>query len=207
MALRNTVIADLYFRFVNKFIVPQLVHFSISPNQITISGLILAMLVPLGFCLHPVVGFFIMGLSGMTDSLDGLIARTQAKESSFGAFLDSSLDRASDFFYLMGFWVLFWDQDAFILASAIIFINLLFTFMISYLKAKADVLKCICNVGLLERGLRTVYLLVWALALSILPGYLTEILWVGLILYALLALLTVLQRINQIHSNLKHPLT
>ncbi len=207
MALRNTLIADLYFRVVNKFIVPQLIHFSISPNQITISGLILALFVPVGFYLHPAVGFFVMGLSAMTDSLDGLIARNQAKESSFGAFLDSSLDRASDFFYLMGFWVLFWDQDAFILASAIIFLNLLCTFMISYLKAKADVLNCTCNVGLLERGLRTVYLLVWALALSILPEYVNEILWVGLVLYALLALLTVFQRINQIHCNLKHPLT
>ena len=82
MALRNTLIADLYFRVVNKFIVPQLVHFSISPNQITISGLILALFVPVGFYLHPAVGFFVMGLSAMTDSLDGLIARNQAKESS-----------------------------------------------------------------------------------------------------------------------------
>ena len=205
MALRNTVIADIYLRLIDKFILPQLTRRSITPNQITICGLILAILVPWGFYLHPVIGFVIMGLSGMTDSLDGLIARNRGMESAFGAFLDSSLDRVSDFFYLTGFWVLFWEQETVIFASIMIFLSFLFTFMISYLKAKAEILSCVCNVGLMERGLRTVYLLVWALALSILPQLLYEILWAGLILYALLTFLTMVQRVVQIRSNLKHP--
>ena len=167
-------------------------------------GLGFAAIVPFGFYVHPVFGLLFIMLSGISDVIDGLVARNRGMDSGFGAFLDSSIDRISDFFYLFGFWVLFWKGDRLILASSLIFFSLIFTFMISYLKAKAESLGSTCEKGFMERGVRTVYLLIWALLICIHPSASGPIRWFGLILFVVLTLSTVIQRIVHIRIQLKH---
>ena len=200
MALRNTIFADYFYRILERSRVPKVKHSLLTPNQVTVLGLVLAVMVPIGFYVHPVWGLLFMVLSGCADAMDGLVAKKQGTHSPFGAFLDSSFDRMSDFFYLFGFWVLCWPMERIILISALIFLAFLFTFMISYTKARVEGLGISCEKGLMERGLRTVYLILWALALCIFPTVFNTLFWSGLILFCGLTLLTLIQRIAAIRA-------
>jgi len=206
-SLRHSAVARLYYRLIENNLLPKIESLSLTPNQCTLIGLVLALTVPIGFFVHPLLGFFFMGVSGLTDSIDGLLARRTGRKSDFGAFLDSSLDRLSDFAYLFGFWTLFWDNPGILLATTLLWVAFLVTVMISYVKARAESLSIECGSGLLERGGRTVYLLLWALLLGSLPGYRSELLWSGLALYALLASITLLQRFLEIHRRSHSPIS
>ena len=169
MALRNSILADYFYRFLKRTHLSKIEDSLLKPNQLTVLGLVLAVFVPFGFYVHPFWGLLFMALSGFADAMDGLVAKNQGINTVFGAFLDSSFDRISDFFYLFGFWVLFWRSEQLIVASALILFSILFTFMISYTKARIEGLGGTCEVGLMERGARTLYLIVWAFLLCILP--------------------------------------
>jgi phosphatidylglycerophosphate synthase len=75
-------------------------------------------------------------------------------------------------------------------------------FMVSYVKARATALGVSCDIGWMERGHRTLFLIVWVMLICILPGYRNLILWSGLVLYLVLTSATALQRIIQTRSNL-----
>jgi CDP-diacylglycerol---glycerol-3-phosphate 3-phosphatidyltransferase len=201
MTFRTSRIACEYFRIMEKTLLPEL-NQRFSPNQLTLMGAALSVFVPVGFYFHPGVGLFFMALSGMADSMDGLLAKLQGKTSRFGAFLDSSLDRVSDVFYLTGFWVLFWPLPGFRLASSLVMGALLATLLISYTRARCEGLGGKCDRGLMERGLRTVYLYAWALLIIAFPGRNGVVLWAGLTLYTLLTAFTAAQRILHIKSRL-----
>lgn len=203
MSLRNTFLADYYYRILKNRLLPKIAHVFATPNQFTMLGFVLALIVPFGFYLHPVFGLLFIVLSGIADSMDGLVARSRGMDTVFGAFLDSSLDRVSDFLYLLGFWVLFWEGKLLILASALIFSTFLFAVMISYTKARSESLGGTCEAGLMERGVRTIYLIVWALLLCIFPADGDKILWSGLILFCILNFVTMMQRILHIRSKLE----
>lgn len=202
MTLRQYKIVDLYYKLIEKGALPYAQRWSATPDQLTLIGVIIAGLVPLGFWGHPLIGLVLMITSGLIDSLDGLLARRQKQCSRFGAFLDSTLDRLSDFFYLMGFWVRFWPIDRLLFATGLIFMALLFTLLISYVKARAEALGGCCDTGFMERGIRVLYLSVWALVLVLLPSMESITLWWGLGLYCFLTLFTVIQRICMIRRNL-----
>ncbi len=200
MALRNTIFADYFYRILERSHITQVKHSLLTPNQVTLMGLLLAVLVPIGFYVHPVWGLLFMILSGCADAMDGLVAKKQGTHTRFGAFLDSSFDRMSDFFYLFGFWVLCWRMERIVLISGLVFLGFLFTYMISYTKARVEGLGITCEKGLMERGLRTVYLILWALALCIFSPVFDILLWFGLIVFCMLTLFTVIQRIVHIRS-------
>ena len=195
MTLRKSFLAAPYYRWLDKRILPLVNRLTLSPNQFTLVGVLLAAAVPFGFLLNPIVGLFFMLISGLADTVDGLLARRRNAASTFGAFLDSTLDRISDFFYIFGFWTLFWHSDRIILASGLIFASSLTTVMISYVKARSEALGGTSGIGWMERGWRTVYLIIWAFLICVLPPLADLILWAGLVLYFVLTSITVLQRI------------
>jgi CDP-diacylglycerol--glycerol-3-phosphate 3-phosphatidyltransferase len=203
MDLRTSVIGNGYYRLLENWLLPLLIRRNLKPNHLTAAGVTLAAMVPPGFYLHPAAGFLMMGLSGVADSLDGVMAKKMGVGSKEGAFLDSSLDRISDFFYLVGFWVLFRQEQYCWLATALIFAALLLTLLISYVKARAEALGTSCKVGFMERGWRTVYLLFWALVLCVLSSQRAMVLWSGLVAYLLLTLYTVIHRILHIRAQLR----
>lgn len=201
MALRKSFLAEPYYRWLDERILPYVNRLTLSPNQFTLVGVLLAAAVPIGFFLHPVVGLLFMLISGFVDTVDGLLARRRNVASTFGALLDSTLDRISDFFYIFGFWTLFWNSDRFILASGLIFASSLTTVMISYVKARSEALGGTCSIGWMERGWRTIYLIILAFLICVLPPLADLILWAGLVLYFVLTSITVLQRIT--HSRME----
>ncbi|MFP4213725.1 MAG: CDP-alcohol phosphatidyltransferase family protein [Desulfohalobiaceae bacterium] len=198
MDLRNTALARAYFALQERTSLAWLGSSGISANQLTLIGLLLAVLVPGAFFLHPWLGLLCMGLSAAADSLDGPLAREKGQQSSFGALLDSTSDRVADFFYLCGFWVVFWQlSQQLFLATFLVFSAFLLTVLISYIKARIEGLGGSCRVGLLGRAPRTIFLLLWALLLAAWPGGTELVLWAGLALFWALSLLTVLQRLQQ----------
>jgi CDP-diacylglycerol--glycerol-3-phosphate 3-phosphatidyltransferase len=110
-----------------------------------------------------------------TDALDGAVAGAVGKDSAFGAFLDSTLDRLSDAFLILG---LTWHylRHAARLEVAVLLVALVAALMVSYTRARAESLGLSCKVGLLTRmerilliavlsALRLTSVLVWALAI------------------------------------------
>jgi CDP-diacylglycerol--glycerol-3-phosphate 3-phosphatidyltransferase len=195
MLLRDTALARAYYRVIDAFLLTPLSRVFSHPNQITVLGAILSVLVPAGFLLHPAAGLCAILASAVVDSLDGLLARKKGLGSDFGAFLDSSLDRVSDFFYLIGFWVLFIGLPGFARASLLTMVAILATVLISYTKARAEGQGGTCETGLMGRAPRIIYLLAWALLLAVFPTARQPVLWWGLGIYTALTTFTVVQRI------------
>jgi len=204
MDWKNCSLTKTYYAWMDSLILPWLEKNSFTPNRITVSGLIFSIFVPLGFYAHPFWGLLLLLLSGMADSLDGFLARENGNQTKIGALWDSASDRVSDVFYLMGFWVLFWQQGKWIAqASMAMFIAILLCVLISYIKARAECLGVKCDVGIMDRTSRVVYQLGWALLLLILPGAREGLLWIGLVLFIALCLLTVVQRAAEVYNKLK----
>jgi CDP-diacylglycerol--glycerol-3-phosphate 3-phosphatidyltransferase len=197
MGLRESKIGDMYLSFMDKTVLGWLKKKNLGPNTVTLAGLAIACFVPLGFALSPWAGFALIGVSGVADSLDGSLARATQQQSVFGSFWDSTLDRAADCAYLLGFLVLFWPFAGWwrLMAVIILFLALLGTLLISYTKAKIESLGQNCHSGIMSRPARIVFLLVWALLLALIPVAHLEMLWLGLGLYVALTAFTVGQRI------------
>ncbi len=197
MDYRNSVLGRFYFALQERTLLGWLKRARISANQLTILGLILAALVPLGFFGHPWLGFVCLGMSAVADSLDGPLARHNGQQGPWGALWDSTVDRAADFFYLCGFWVLLWmETEHRFAASLLLFSAFLLTVLISYIKARMESLGGICDVGLMGRVPRTIFLLLWAFFIALLPAPQALLLWSGLILFWLLVFFTVYQRLR-----------
>jgi len=99
------------------------------------------------------------------DMLDGAVARIGKMSSSFGGFIDSTLDRIGDFSVwagmTMGFALLEKPNLTFILLCLIANLN---AFMISYAKCRAEDYIDHCSVGFWKRGERFAAVLIAALA-------------------------------------------
>jgi CDP-diacylglycerol--glycerol-3-phosphate 3-phosphatidyltransferase len=122
------------------------------------------------------------------DMLDGAVARLAGKSTEFGAFLDSTLDRFSDFAVYAGIAACYaWCEPAnvtFVLLAMLATFN---AFMISYTRARAEDLIERCRVGYWQRGERSAAILIGTFAYNI-PGMVLQ--------QAALPLLTVLRRVG-----------
>jgi CDP-diacylglycerol--glycerol-3-phosphate 3-phosphatidyltransferase len=150
-----------------------------------------AVLIASGHLLWAVVGVIVAGVS---DLLDGAIARGSGSASPRGAFFDSVSDRVSDSLLLGGIaWYLAGRSPyQSILAFAVAACSML----VSYERARAESLGLDARGGLMERAERFVFLGV-ALAFDIL----VPVLWVMLVLTAL----TAVHRFVHVYRQAAHP--
>src|SRR4026209_13487 len=139
-----------------------LLRMHVSPDAVTLVG-------TLGVCAGALV-FFPQGklLTGVlvitafvfSDLTDGHMARLTGKTNSFGAFLDSTLDRIGDGAIFAGI-ALFYagpgDSDLYLTLSLVC---LLMGAVTSYARAKAEGLGFQAKVGIAERADRLVAILV-----------------------------------------------
>lgn len=170
---------------------------NLTPNQLTLAGLVLNFFA--GWVYSG--GIFFLGglltlLAGLGDLLDGPLARITGKTSRFGAFLDSTVDRYSDFFLFGGITFNFAMAGSRVWFLIVLGI-LLGSFLTSYTKARAESLIPSCSVGFLERAERILLLA----AGSLLPGLLPWAL--GILLVGTHA--TVFQRIFFVRKALQKP--
>lgn len=127
----------------------------------------------------------------LLDTVDGAVARARGTTSKFGALLDSTTDRLADalvflpiaWLYLAGPASSADDHWIGELALGV----LVLSFLVSYVKARAEGLGFDCNVGLIERAERLIIVIVGLVFSSILP--------IALAILAVASLATFLQRI------------
>src|SRR5919202_657143 len=132
----------------------------ITPNALTVVGLLLNVLtaVVIGEGFLFAAGVLLL-VAGGFDMADGALARVKNAASEFGDFLDATLDRRAEASVGLGLlWHALIKQDD--LQVGLIYAVVLGSVMISYARARAEVLKLDCDVGLMARPERIVILAV-----------------------------------------------
>jgi CDP-diacylglycerol---glycerol-3-phosphate 3-phosphatidyltransferase len=167
----------------------------ISPNVLTIVGLGLNGVACALFALSGGkdyarpdllrLGGLVALVASIFDMLDGRVARLRGRETSFGAYLDSTMDRYSDMVLFMGLLVLYARVDK-TPHMVLCWVAAFGAFMTSYARARAESLIPRCHVGLLERPERIVLIIVGALT-----NRMVAVLWI----IAVLSNLTAVQRV------------
>lgn len=136
----------------------RLVTSRLTPNAISMVGL----LGNLGAAALILEHYFFLGgiafiLGSVMDTLDGRYARVSGKGTLFGAFLDSTLDRAEEGLVLTAVAAYFAERgDEF--AAAMCVVVVLGSLLVSYTRARAEALGVECKVGLATRPVRVVVL-------------------------------------------------
>ena len=167
-----------------------------TPNYVSVVGILFAGLSGLAYlywnthlALTVLAPIFLL-ISGFCDALDGAIARIYAETSTFGGFFDSLLDRYADGFILCGI-ILgglcdpFWG-----------FLALMGSLLVSYARARAETRGISMeSIGFAERPERLLLLVI----ASFLNIVWLEALNLGVAVLAVLANLTVLQRVVYFH--------
>ena len=158
----------------------------IRPDALTVAGWILSLGAATLFALgYMKTAGAVMLFAGLFDALDGAVARESNRMSSFGAFLDSTLDRLSESAIFVGI-VFFYASSARPYEALLAGVAMTFSLMTSYTRARAEGLGFECEVGLLERAGRVVILSLFSLTGFLIAG-------VGFV--AVGALVTTAQRI------------
>src|SRR5918999_1697677 len=146
----------------------------LTPNVITIMGVGLQAVVTWQIVTGRLLLAGLLGIvSGFADAFDGAVAKAKGITSKFGAFLDSTTDRLADGMIFGAIaWLYGVDPDVAARdepwVAALALATLVVSFMVSYIKSRAESLGFDCNVGLVERAERLV-LINAALILDLVP--------------------------------------
>jgi len=172
-----------------------LLWLGISPNVITVTGCMAGILSGVALARgHFRWAALAISVVGLSDLLDGMVARAQNAQTRFGAFLDSALDRYSDMAMFVGLVIYFAQAnrlDDLIVCS----VALVGTVMTSYARARAESVIGQCRVGFMERPERIAFLL-----LGVAFGRVEQALWV----IAVGANWTAVQRIHHMWLSTAH---
>ena len=151
-------------------IVQTLSKSGITPNTLTLINLALhivaAYVIATG---HFLVGGTLVLVAGLFDLLDGALARFSGQTTKFGAVLDSVSDRISEAAILCGLLVWYIRQEASPEIVPILILAVLTgSFLVSYVRARAEGLGWQCQVGLFTRAERVIVLAIGLLINQIL---------------------------------------
>jgi CDP-diacylglycerol--glycerol-3-phosphate 3-phosphatidyltransferase len=127
-----------------------------------------------------------------SDTVDGLMARMSERSSSWGAYLDSTLDRVGDAAIFGGLVLWYAGKGDDIAMASLALACLILGSVVSYAKARAEGLGMTANVGIAERADRLVAVLVTTGLVGL--GLPEVVLAVVLGLLALASSVTVVQR-------------
>jgi CDP-diacylglycerol---glycerol-3-phosphate 3-phosphatidyltransferase len=193
-----------------------------TPNSLTIAGFVGTCAAALAAAAEQwlLAGILVIGF-GIFDLFDGTLARATGKASKFGAFLDSTLDRTGENLVLAGvaigcgiagFWV----------GVALAAVAMAFASVVTYARAKAEVVGLHGEVGIAPRSERLVILAVGLMLTGLLGGLRliwdsgfrppmstwgeddgSRVLAIALGLIAILSAITVVQRILHVKHQLE----
>ena len=138
----------------------------------------------------------------LLDMLDGVLARIKGTTGTWGAFLDSTMDRIADAAIFSGLvvWFMLGGHDP-LLAGVSLFC-LVIGMLVSYAKARAEGLGLRCDVGLIERPER---MLISLVAVGVSGLGVPYILNVGLWALAAGSAFTFGQRVRAVYQAAKAP--
>jgi phosphatidylglycerophosphate synthase len=163
----------------------------VCPDHLTFAGIVFGGIAGLAFARGRLVlaGIFLI-LAGVSDMLDGSLARANGAASPFGSYIDSVADRFTESLIFAGIaWHLREKPELVVAVAA-----LAGSFLVSYAKARAEALGVSCDVGLMERPERIILLIAGALL-----GLLAPVLWA----LAILTLLTAAQRVLHVRRAMR----
>ncbi|MDD8025739.1 MAG: CDP-alcohol phosphatidyltransferase family protein [Acidobacteriota bacterium] len=167
------------------------IKLGLTPNAVTLLGLAVSWIAAYFLWRgEPVPAFLLGAACGGLDMLDGKIAVRTGRRTRFGALLDSSLDRYSEFAFYLALAVRF--QDRWPLWAA--FAAFLGSTMVSYVRARAEGLGFECRRGLMQRADRFLVLGLALLAAIVFPVF-DQAMAAALVLIAVVSNITAVQRI------------
>lgn len=172
-----------------------LVRLKVSPDAVTIIGTLgVAAGALIGYPLGQLFwGTVVITVFVFSDILDGLMARMIGRKGTWGAFLDSTLDRVGDGAVFAGIVIWFYTGGNSHFIATMALTCLVLGSIVSYAKARAEGLGMTANVGIAERSDRLVVVLVTTGLVGL--GLPEVVLAVVLVLLAIASLVTVFQRI------------
>ncbi len=181
-------------RSISNSIAPPIARFlaktPLTPNVLTWFGFLVnvgaAVLIVTG---HLLAAGIVVLIAGLFDMLDGALARLTDRVSRFGAILDSTLDRLSEAVVLLGLLVLY-VQEQHVAGSLIIGVTLLFSLMVSYIRARIEGMGIECKAGFFTRPERVI-----VLALGLLLSQFDHALLTALVIIAFFSFITVIERV------------
>ena len=186
-------IRQLTSRFFERPIVRILSKVGITPNQISIVGLIASV----GAAYLLAKGEFrlaalILILAGTLDMIDGALARLKGLASSRGALIDSTSDRVAEAVVFLGLLAFYINSDS-TTNVWLIYLAMIGSFMVSYLRARGEGLGIDCKVGIMTRPERVLVLTI---------SLLVQQVAIGLIIISCLSYVTAIQRLRYIFSEI-----
>jgi len=154
----------------------------ITPNLITILGLFLVAIGALFLYLgQNFISFIFLLLGALCDAIDGSLARRSGRNSPFGAFFDSLMDRISDALPFIA--IALSSEDK--VLSLFSMLAMVFSYTVSYARARAEGLGFELKVGTFERPERWIVLLL---------GIALDMVFLAVLIIAIGSLFTTLQR-------------
>ena len=134
----------------------------INPDWLTVCGAVVSVGAGIAFSQGEfLLGGLVMFAGGFFDLVDGVVARHFKVSTTFGGFLDSTLDRLADMVVLLGI-LIFYSAAGQQFFAALTAYVLVCTVLISYSKARAEVHLSRLPGGMFERGERMGLLVIGA---------------------------------------------
>lgn len=180
-------------------IVGVLARLGVSPAMLTVAqlvgGLIAGVIIARG---ELVWGGAAMLLAAVLDAFDGTLARTTGRVTRFGGVLDSTFDRLFEGAVFAG--LLYFYLDSFMKTeSMLVFIAMLGSLCVSYVRARAEVEGVSLFDGIFTRGVRILLLAFGLLTAELIADGLVIILWV----MAIMTMFTTFHRLFAVWLKLK----
>jgi len=163
----SKVVAGI-FGFARDGIARAIIWAGILPNAVTLAGPVALALIFIPFYAgnQRLAGLLLIA-AGAFDLLDGAVARISQRSTAFGAYLDSVVDRYSDFLMLFGMLIYVarhMEPGQRTLYFFLWALSVVGTETTPYVRARAETLIPSCKVGFMERAERTVTVIIGALS-------------------------------------------
>ncbi|MDO4244032.1 MAG: CDP-alcohol phosphatidyltransferase family protein [Actinomyces sp.] len=171
----------------------------VTANMITVTGTVATVVISVLTLAqgHFVLGPALLALVVIADSFDGILARATGTGSSFGAFLDSTMDRLGDGAMLgsLAVWAALHLEPGTLRTAtvSVAVAAVVLAATVPYARARAEAIGANAAAGLLERTDRIVVAAVGVLAVGL--GAPLWVLTAALTIVALGSLATVIQRV------------
>ena len=165
----------------------------ITANTVTVLGVFITVAGSALLAMErPLAALVVLLVGALSDTVDGQLAKVAGGGTRFGAFLDSTLDRVSDAAFGCGAAALGAARgDQLLFWSALV--GLVASFLVSYVRAKAESMGATATIGLMPREARLTILLIGVGLWGVLGLYLLFV--AAVVGVALLSVITLLQRI------------
>ena len=168
----------------------------LTPDQVSVIGVLLQALAAWYIVEGRLfVAALVAVVAAFADAFDGALARAKGAGRPFGALLDSTTDRLADaLVFLPVAWLYGVDPETGHDSEAVALmalVALVASFLVSYIKARAEGLGFDCNVGIAERAERLIVIIL-SMAFDILP--------VGVGIIAVASIITFFQRLFHVRA-------